>query len=524
MNERTEPLMKSRTLRNSLFILAALLSCGLAFRALADKPAKAPDTLEGLQKQILSLITHPRYNAALWGIKIASLDSGKTLFEYNSEKLFTPASNSKLYTMALALTRLGPDYRIKTSLYAKAKPDESGTLNGDLIVYGRGDPTISGEYNNQNVLKSLEPLVAALTNAGVKQITGNLIGDCSYYHSGPYGAGWSWDDMENDYGAEISALTINSNVLQLLVKPGEAPGSPAKLELSPPTTYITIVNQTETTAAKTKKRTLDFYHPVGENTIYVSGKIPMDDPGSSEDATMHDPAGLFVSLFKDVLAQHGITVAGKTRSMNWRDRAAQPLDFKSLVEIGSIQSRPMREIIRSVQKPSQNLYTDLMLEHVGTRAGLNEGEDAEDAGIRELDKFLKDVGIKRGDTIFEEGSGLSRNNVTTPNATVTLLTYMSRQKTADVYFNALPVAGVDGTLHNRMKGTAAAGNVHAKTGTLHWANSFSGYMTNAVGEHLVFSIMLNRFENTKGEHDRPKTADMDAIAEMLANFKVNTKK
>jgi len=178
-----------------------------------------------------------------------------------------------------------------------------------------------------------------------------------------------------------------------------------------------------------------------------------------------------------------------------------------------------------VEKPSQNLYTDMILEHIGASAppGTNPNATAEGAGLRELDKFLAKAGIKKGDTIFDEGSGLSRNNLTTPNATVALLTYMAHQKDFEVYFNALPIAGVDGTLRRRMKGTAAAGNVRAKTGTLRWANSVSGYMTNAVGEHLVFSMMLNRFQIPAG-YEKSKTADMDTITEMLANFAVRTEK
>ena len=280
-------------------------------------------------------------------------------------------------------------------------------------------------------------------------------------------------------------------------------------------------NRTETSAAKTR-RTIDLYRPLAENIVYVTGQIPIDDAGSSEDVTMHNPAGLFVELFKEVLAQHGITVSGRVRTMNWRDREIEPLDLKQWTELGFIQSRPFREIIRSVEKPSQNLYTDMILAHVGASRDPNSNRTSEALGITELNRFLGEAGVKRGDTIFEEGSGLSRNNLTTPNATVSLLTYMSRRPDFAIYFNALPIAGVDGTLRRRMKGTAAEGNVHAKTGTLRWANSMSGYLTNAAGEHLVFSMMLNRYQSA--EPDRSKTADMDAIAAMLAKFTVRTAK
>jgi D-alanyl-D-alanine carboxypeptidase/D-alanyl-D-alanine-endopeptidase (penicillin-binding protein 4) len=500
--------------------LFAVLSPDQSAFAQRDQPvAKTPDTVAALQKRIDDLINNRRYAAALWGVKIFSLDSGKTLYEHDAGKLFSPASNSKLYTMALALDRLGPDYRIKTSLYAQARPDVHGVIAGDLIIYGRGDPTINARLHDGNIFKALEPLVAALTNAGVKQISGDLIGDDSFFRGPPFGSSWHWEDFQEYYGAEVSALTINDNTLQLLVRPGDHVGAPCSMAFIPPTTYVAVSNRTQT-AAKGARHRLEFYRPVGENVLYVSGNLPIDDHGSTNDVTMHNPAGLFAQLFRTALADKGIVVSGKTRTMNWKDREAAPLVLKDWIELGSMDSLPMRDIIREVQKPSQNLYTDLMLAHVGATTPPATDADAnltaEDAGLQELAKFLAKAGIKRGETIFDEGSGLSRDNLTTPNATITLLTFMSRHKDAQIYLDALPIAGVDGTLRRRMKGTVAEGKIHAKTGTLRWANSMSGYVTTAAGERLVFSLMLNRYQSA--EPGRSKTADLDAIGIMLAGF------
>jgi D-alanyl-D-alanine carboxypeptidase/D-alanyl-D-alanine-endopeptidase (penicillin-binding protein 4) len=190
-----------------------------------------------------------------------------------------------------------------------------------------------------------------------------------------------------------------------------------------------------------------------------------------------------------------------------------------LVELGSIESPPMSDLVREVMKPSQNLYTDLLLAQVGEQrrpTGASAEATSEELGITELNKFLGEVGIKSGEVLFEEGSGLSRNNLATPNATVALLQFMSRHKYAEAFLQALPVAGVDGTLRNRMKGTPAAGNVRAKTGSLLWAASLSGYVTTAAGEHLVFSAMLNRYHSSDAKHSA--RADLDAIAVMLAGF------
>jgi D-alanyl-D-alanine carboxypeptidase/D-alanyl-D-alanine-endopeptidase (penicillin-binding protein 4) len=245
--------------------------------------------------------------------------------------------------------------------------------------------------------------------------------------------------------------------------------------------------------------------------------MPLGDSVHTDDVTLHNPANLFVTLFKEALARHGVTLSGQVRTVNWLDRQVEPMDLGTTVELGSVESLPLRDIAREVMKPSQNLYTDLLLAHVGEKRRKAETtRTSEDLGIAELNSFLSDAGVKRGDVLFEEGSGLSRNNLTTPNATVALLQFMSRHKCGEVYLEALPIAGVDGTLKSRMKGTPAAGNVRAKTGTLRWANSLSGHVKTAAGERLIFSVMLNRYRNN--DPNRSARSDLDAIAVMLAGF------
>jgi len=534
----------------------ALLLAGAS--VLAQSP-ELQVSLADLQRSLSEHVANPRFIGATWGVKIVSLDSGKTLFEQNPGKLFSPASNCKLYTMALALDRLGGDYRIRTSLYATAKPDRRGTLTGDLVVYGRGDPTLNARLNGGDIFRALQPLVTALTNAGVRRISGDLIGDESFFHGPPYGSGWSWDDMNNYYGAEISALTINDNTLQVVAKPGATSGLPCQLTLVPGTSYVVLSNRTQTVTSG--RRSLNFYRPIEQNVVYVSGQMPLDATNYADDVTMHNPAGMFMLFFREALARNGVKVRGQTRTMNWLDREMEPLDADKLIELGAIESLPLRDLVREVQKPSQNLYTDLVLAHLGALAQAkastpksmsvtlsrssatgvvvgagddsqpgaarlinlpqsNRLETSEEAGIRQLREFLDQAGVRRGDVYFEEGSGLSRNNVATPNATLALLQFMSRHAEADAYLNALPIAGVDGTLRNRMKNTPAAGNVRAKTGTLRWANSLSGYVTTAAGERLAFSIMLNRYAALDIEHSG--RAEIDKIAVLLAGFSVRS--
>jgi serine-type D-Ala-D-Ala carboxypeptidase/endopeptidase (penicillin-binding protein 4) len=513
MNRPEHPLLPG-LIRPKVKLLSLLYVGVLGYGILAQEQ-KPPATLIELRQRLADHLGQPKYDRAMWGAKIVSLDTGVTMFEQNPKKLFTPASNSKLYTVALALDRLGAEYRIKTSLYSQGKPDTTGTLQGDLIVYGRGDPTINARLNGGNIYQALEPLVRALTNAGVRHITGDLVGDESYFRGPSFGSGWLWEDLGHYSGAEISALTINDNALQALIKPGARVGAPCQLTLLPATTWLTFTNRTET-VAKDAPRKLRLYRPLDQNVIYVAGQVPVDDAGTSNDVTPHNPAGLFASFFQEALGRRGIRIGGNVRTASWLDRLVQSIDCNTLVELGSVQSPPLRDIAREVQKPSQNLYADLLLAHVGEKSRTADSPadlTSEALGIRELNKFLAEVGVPRGEAILEEGSGLSRNNLTTPNATVSVLRFMSRHKCAKVYIDALPIAGVDGTSKNRMRDTPAAANARAKTGTLRWANSLSGYLTTAAGEHLVFSLMVNRASDISQARD-----DLDKVVVLLAGF------
>jgi serine-type D-Ala-D-Ala carboxypeptidase/endopeptidase (penicillin-binding protein 4) len=502
-------------------------------------------TLDSLRARILAHISQPRFAPAAWGIKIASLDSGKVIFEHNAQKYFSPASNAKLYTAALALDRLGADFRIKTSLHSTARPDGAGTLKGDLIVYGRGDPLITARLNGGDYYRALEPLAEQVAAAGVRRIEGDLVGDESYFKGPPFGAGWEWDDLQEYYGAEVSALTINDNSIDVIVKPAERPGLPCRVTTGPRTSFVTIMNRIQTVAKGGEPRVI-VYRPLGENIFYVSGRLPVDHTGYIKSFAIHNPAGLFVSLFKDVLARRGITLAGRTRTIDWKYREVTPADFTKLVELGAIQSNPIKDLVRETLKPSQNLYSQLLLLQVGAKqrpefedwaqaapANQNGSKPSiqhssnsqpapdphlttEEMGIEAMNDFLSRAGVRKGDVLLEEGSGLSRRDVITPNSTIALLGFMSRHQLFDTYLGALPVAGVDGTLKNRMKDTAAAQNVRAKTGSLSYVYTLSGYVTTAAGERLAFSVMLNNYFNS--DRSMPGREDIDAIPVMLAGF------
>jgi serine-type D-Ala-D-Ala carboxypeptidase/endopeptidase (penicillin-binding protein 4) len=483
----------------------------------------ATRTVEELRARITEIMRRPEVAPAQLAIKVASLDTGRTIFEENAQKLLLPASVMKLFTVAAALDRLTPDFRFKTSVYAPAAPDASGTVRGDLLIYGRGDPSFSATFNNGDYLKAIDELAANIAAAGVKRVEGDLIGDETYFVGPPYGFAWGWHDLQWYYGAEISALSVNNNALDLFVKPGASVGAPCSVTTGPPTPLVTINNRT-TTAQRGTKRELIVYRALGENVIEVTGSLPLDDPGYAGSVTVSRPALVFIYMLRAALGQRGLTVTGKSRTLGAPFERAksnypgQPAGALSPappgVEIASRQSPPLSIIAAQTLKPSQNLYAELILRTLGRERGENSQGTTEAAGVEAVKKFLSEAGINPNEVVMWDGSGLSRRDLITANATVQLLSYMSRHRFAGAFREAFPVAGVDGTLAKRMKGTPAAGNVRAKTGTIETVATLSGYVTSGAGERLVFTVLLNNYP----ESSNARRVFTDDLAVLLASF------
>jgi serine-type D-Ala-D-Ala carboxypeptidase/endopeptidase (penicillin-binding protein 4) len=486
----------------------------------AVKTSSPTATVADLQARISEVLRKPQFAPAMIGIKVASLETGRVLFEENAHKLLRPASNMKLYTVAAALDRLSPEYRFTTSVYAPAKPDSTGLIRGDLTLYGRGDPSIAARFNNGDYFKAINDLAARVVAAGVKRVEGDLVGDETYFIGPQYGAGWEWDDLQWWYGAEVSSLTSNDNALDLSVKPGGQVGAPAIVTTGPPDPLLNIVNRAKT-APKGSKRDLSIHRGLSSDEVEISGSIALDDRGYTGGIGISKPGLLFAYLVRSALAQQGVIIKGRTRatgpltsqaSMN----SAPPVS--SLVEVASLQSPPLSIIAAQTMKPSQNLYTELLLRTLGKNAPpttpVRADQTSESSGLEVLKKFLNEAGVNPTSLALSDGSGLSRNDMITAEATLQLLTYMRRHRYAQVFRDALPIAGVDGTLRNRMKGTPAENNLRAKTGTLSSASSLSGYVTTAAGEELVFSIMVNNYPPDTG----PVSLVIDPIAVLLASF------
>ncbi|HEX8565459.1 MAG TPA: D-alanyl-D-alanine carboxypeptidase/D-alanyl-D-alanine-endopeptidase [Pyrinomonadaceae bacterium] len=485
----------------------------------ATPTSQRVQSLPELQSQIRSVLSRPQLLRAQVGVKVVSLDSGKTVFEQNAEKYFMPASNMKSFTVAAALDRLSPNFRFTTSIYAAAQPDSNGTIRGDLIIYGRGNPLISTVPQDGAAISALDELAAKIAASGVRRIEGNLIGDESYFSGDPIQVTWEWDDLQWESGAEVSALSINDNLVKLQIAPGANTGAPCIVTITPPNQLFTVINLTQTTAAGTKQE-LEVHKRLGTNVLEIRGTMPLGGKVWLNEITIAKPAEMFVALLKNALVQKGVIVTGQTRAVDAKARKLAPLDIPKMVEIARHDSPVLGIIAAKTMKPSQNTYTEIILRTLGEAAGdkTDPKQTSSERGAAVVQKFLAEAEIAPGSVVQWDGSGLSRHNLITPNAAAQLYAFMNRHRYASSWRESLTIAGVDGTLQNRFKNTIAAGNVRGKTGTIDQVSALSGYLTTAAGEQLAFSVIVNALPAGSAA----QRAVIDEIVLALANFNGKT--
>ena len=446
-------------------------------------PVKIPETTE--QKRITAidfLLNDPNIQNALVGIYVESLKDGRVLYHRNEHRLFVPASNMKLFTTAAALVNLGPDYRYQTGIYTNGNV-EKGVLSGDLIVRGSGDPTISGRFYNDDKYAVFKAWADSLKQLGIKEINGNLVGDNSFFDGPTLAEGWNWDDEQYWYSAHVTALAYNDNCVDVTITPAEQPGGPVNLTVDPKLPFVTLVNQTRTVADSIN--TLDFTRSPGGNVITFFGDFPKQKKQDKESVALQNPSMMFLQVLKDVLAANGISVSGRLQLIE------QPgFEYQKLHRLFYHFSPPLREIVRVVNKISHNFYADMLLKTLGATFK-REGSFA--AGAQFVREWLQSIGVSPNEFINVDGSGLSRKNFVAPNATATLLRWMYHSKYFEDYFDSLPVAGKDGSMGDRMKGTLAEGRIHAKTGYVKHMRSLSGYAIGTNNQTYLFVMMMNNY-------------------------------
>jgi D-alanyl-D-alanine carboxypeptidase/D-alanyl-D-alanine-endopeptidase (penicillin-binding protein 4) len=514
----------------------------------------APRTVEELRRQIHEWIEHPRFAGARWGMLIQTVD-GQTLFARDADRTFMPASNMKLYTTAAALDLLGPEVRVRTSVWATRRPTRNGLLVGDLVFQGRGDPNLSPRFQEADPrayselpvasrVPAIEALADQLAARGIRTIRGNLIADDSYLPGDLLGPGWEWDDVQYYYGAEISALSVNDNSVTLRVTPARRVGQAAQVSVLPETGYVRLVNRVQTVASgETRVRA---YRALNSNTIEILGTAARGASPTEVSVAIHDPALFAATLLREALARRQIRLLGRVVRVDLEQRALDPLDERRWVELAGIDSAPLSEMIRVVNKQSQNLHAELLLrmlgrapvqlpceedpfpaEGCGTPRPVN-GASPSHLPLDEFGRplpilargnafrraFLVRAGIDPSQLSLRDGSGLARQNLVTPAATIRLLAYMESHPHRDAFHDSLVIAGVDGTLERRMRDSAATNNFRGKTGTLSYANALSGYLQTRGGHRLLVSLMGNHYVGP----GRDVTTVFDQICGLLADY------
>jgi D-alanyl-D-alanine carboxypeptidase/D-alanyl-D-alanine-endopeptidase (penicillin-binding protein 4) len=485
--------------------------CGAKKQSMASRKATAR-----FAARVVDLLGTMPTSKGEWGLLIVDAESGETLYEQNADKYFVPASNMKLFTTALALAKLGPEYRFRTTLETRGAVSSEGMLSGDLVLVGRGDPNLSNrkfpyelkEEFDGPLEKAFVELADTLVAKGVKEISGDVVGDDSYFPRERYPNGWEIDDMVWEYGAAISAIVVDDNTVALTLTPGELAGNPVQAAVTPATPDFTVENSV-TTAAADVKSDMTLTREPGSNLIIVKGSLPAKSAPRKLVLAIEEPALHAAALLKRLLEERGIRIAGVARARHdHAEPGGEPLVLAEHVSV------PLGDAVKLINKISQNLHTEMLLRTVARQSGVWATTD-------ELMKIPADfyaaAGIEPGDVIQTDASGLSRHDLVTPRAIVTLLSFAQKQSWFGPYYASLPVAATDGTLEDRMKNTPAAGRIHAKTGSVEHVRTLSGFAETPGGRRVIFSFLSN---NQGGKSHEAADALTGLCVAMLEEFNV----
>jgi D-alanyl-D-alanine carboxypeptidase/D-alanyl-D-alanine-endopeptidase (penicillin-binding protein 4) len=477
--------------------------------------------------RVQSVLTEAHAARGYWGILVADRDTGEVLYELNADHFFMPASNAKIFTTALALATLGRDYRFRTTLESQAPLGSDGRIAGDLRLVGRGDPDLSnrvfpyaGRFERDGpVEKVLAEMADAAVAKGLKEVDGDIVADDSYFPYDPFPEGWTTGDLFFTFGAPVSAIAFNENSFSIDVRPGIRIGSTAVITTEPNAASDAFRSEITTSSPGSAPAFAVVRQP-GVDFILVRGSIPLGHAPVQLEFAMTQPAETAALVLKQLLEARGVRVTGSTVAQHASPPEttaagepvfpstgppASPPPAPVAAVLAEHLSPPLIECIRMTNKISQNLHAELLLRTVGReKSGL--GSTA--AGLKVERDFLAAAGIADGDVVLSDGSGLSRDDLVTPRAVVALLEYAARQPWGSGFLSTLPVAGVNGTLQDRMKDTPAWGRIEAKTGSHEDAHALSGYATSESGESLVFAI----FGNNNRQHGPDATTALDAIA------------
>ncbi len=484
--------MHRRLFPRTLALVALVAAAATAGAPTATAESPAP-TATRLDATLDAILADARLAGAQASVVVKDAATGETVYHRNGDRRLIPASNTKLLTSAAALDLLGPEHRFRTGVHAGG-PRRGGVLTGNLYLRGGGDPTmLAADY---------DALAARLAAAGVRLVTGNLVADDTRYDDSRLGPDWTWDDEPYYYAAQVSALTVapdtdyDAGTVVVSAAPAATAGAKPLLSTTPATGYLRFDNRATTVAEG--DTTLSFERAHGGNTVVVTGQIAVGDAPASDWVTVWEPTGYAADVFRSALRKHGVRVLGRTV-------LGEPTPAGA-TEVARHDSMTLAELMVPFLKLSNNGHAEVLTKEIGRVLA---GSGTWSAGIAAINGYVTGAGMDPATFRQRDGSGLSRRNLVPATEFVDLLTAVRSEPWFPAWYAALPIAGeaerfVGGTLRSRMRGTPAAGNVHAKTGSLTGVSGLSGYVTDADGRVLAFSILLNNYlaSSVKGLEDQ----------------------
>ncbi|MFH1197663.1 MAG: D-alanyl-D-alanine carboxypeptidase/D-alanyl-D-alanine-endopeptidase [bacterium] len=439
--------------------------------------------LPDLRNQLDDTFNDPNFSNAFWGVYIKSLKTGEVIYKRNSDKLFVPASDVKLFTSAAALLLLGSNYTYKTLVFTDGNVVKD-TLFGNIIIRGSGDPTLSLKYPPQKSRDIFEAWADSLLLKGIKCIKGNIYGDDNLFDDLGYGSEWPWETENFWYASPSGGLSFNENIIELNISPS-ATNMPAEIKTIPHTDYVNIVNKIITTADK--KTSINFMKDKSTELVLLSGYINSNDEMQKIFIPVGDPTRYFLTVLNETLERKGIALDGYTADLDTEEFEIIP---DNLVTLFSYKSIKLGSMIKELNKNSNNFFAEQIFKTIGLEL-FNQGTI--ENGVKACNQIFDLMGIFSDNLQIVDGSGLSRLNFITPKQIVNLLSYMYKSDGFETFYGSLPIAGIDGTLADRMLKTKAENNVRAKPGFLNGVRTLSGYLRTADDEPIVFSMIANNF-------------------------------
>ncbi len=464
-------------------VLARVLFCSLV--AVLAAPARA----QSLRQKIDQVLTRSELEGANLSVRVIEIPGGRVLYSYKSEEPLSVASNAKIVTTAAALDLLGPDFELSTTLVARGTV-KSGTLHGDLVLVGKGDPSISRHWNGADVMAPLRFFAKECLASGIRTVTGDIVANDLYFDRQFLCPSWPSNQWIHWYEAPVCALAFNDNCVDATVKPGPSDGAVADVAIIPDVGYISFTNNIKTTASLKKHRGYGygFYRHKMDTSVTGRGYYYLKAGPAETNFTVPDPSFYLAAALRRALADAGVRVNGRLRRMDAKD--AGLLEGASVIAVNRVS---LTEVVRHCNLNSQNLYAEMLFKTLGREV---EGEGSFEAGARAVGRFLGKAGIQPGEYTIADGSGLSSQTRLSAMALTEVLKFMYTHKNVNAFRDSLPLSGYAGSLAGRLAEGPYLGKVRAKTGYINGASALSGYALTANGKTLAFGMIFNDFKGS----------------------------